>query len=183
MNNTFTAYFDNIKMLSLASSALESCFITKSSCNSYWNHHWLGQTGQTAVLHALTLGHMRSNDYSTTKIFVVNFLLSTLSIMSTNCCSPRWITQVVGYSAVVPPVPVWNCLDSTIVIQDKPKTSFGKWIHVLAYYCNFVNFEHKTFWTVFSSQFWIAALSIQKIKLKKTGCITLTWEEVCNINH
>ncbi len=46
-------------------------------------------TGQTAVLQALTLGHMRSNDYSTTKIFVDNFLLSTLSIMSTNRCSPN----------------------------------------------------------------------------------------------
>ncbi len=45
-------------------------------------------TGQTAVLLALTLGQMRSNDYSTTKIFVDNFLLSTLSIMSTNRCSP-----------------------------------------------------------------------------------------------
>ncbi len=31
---------------------------------------------------------MRSNDYSTTKIFIDNFLLSTLSIMSTNRCSP-----------------------------------------------------------------------------------------------
>ncbi len=41
--------------------------------------------GQTAVLQALTLGHMRSNDYSTTTIFVDNFLLS---IMSTNRCSP-----------------------------------------------------------------------------------------------
>ncbi len=44
-------------------------------------------TGQTAVLQALTLGHMRSNNYSTTKIFVDNFLLS---IMSTNRCSPIW---------------------------------------------------------------------------------------------
>ncbi len=41
--------------------------------------------GQTTVLQALTLGHMRSNDYSTTKIFVDNFLL--LSIMSINRCS------------------------------------------------------------------------------------------------
>ncbi len=47
-------------------------------------HH----AGQTAVLQALTLGHMRSNEYSTTKIFVDNFLLSTLSIMTTNRCSP-----------------------------------------------------------------------------------------------
>ncbi len=31
---------------------------------------------------------MRSNDYSTTEIFVDNFLLSTLSIMSTNSFSP-----------------------------------------------------------------------------------------------
>ncbi len=45
-------------------------------------------TGQTAVLQALTLGQMRSNDHLTTKIFVDNFLLSTLSIMSTNRCSP-----------------------------------------------------------------------------------------------
>ncbi len=30
------------------------------------------------------------------------------------------------------------------MIQDKPKTWFGKWIHdVLAYYINFVNFEHE----------------------------------------
>ncbi len=35
--------------------------------------------GQTTVLQALTLDHIRSNDYLTTKI---------LSIMSTNCCSP-----------------------------------------------------------------------------------------------
>ncbi len=40
--------------------------------------------GQTAVLQALTIGHMRSNDYSTIKTFVDNFLLLTLSIMSTN---------------------------------------------------------------------------------------------------
>ncbi len=45
--------------------------------------------GQTAVLQALKLGHMRSNDYSTTEIFVDNFLLSTFSIMLTNRCSPR----------------------------------------------------------------------------------------------
>ncbi len=31
-------------------------------------------TGPTALLQALTLRHMRSNDYSTTKIFVDNFL-------------------------------------------------------------------------------------------------------------
>ncbi len=37
--------------------------------------------GQTAVLQALTLGHLGSNVYSTTEIFVDNFLLS---IMSTN---------------------------------------------------------------------------------------------------
>ncbi len=47
-------------------------------------HH----AGQTALLQALTLGHMGSNDYSTTQIFVDNFLLSTLSIMSTNRFSP-----------------------------------------------------------------------------------------------
>ncbi len=50
-------------------------------------------TGQTAVLQALALGHMRSNDYSTTKIFVDNFLLSTLSIMSTNRCSPSAVCK------------------------------------------------------------------------------------------
>ncbi len=44
-------------------------------------------TGKTAVLQAPTFGHMRSNDYSTTQIFVNNLLLSTLSIMSTNRCS------------------------------------------------------------------------------------------------
>ncbi len=44
---------------------------------------------QTTVLQALTLGHMRSNNYSTTKIFVDNFLLLTSSIMSTNHCSHR----------------------------------------------------------------------------------------------
>ncbi len=43
-------------------------------------------TGQTALLQALALGQMRSNDYSTTEIFVDNFLL--LSIMSTNRFSP-----------------------------------------------------------------------------------------------
>ncbi len=42
-------------------------------------------TGQTAVLQALTLGHMRSNNYSTTQIFVDNFLLLK---MSTNHCTP-----------------------------------------------------------------------------------------------
>ncbi len=45
-------------------------------------------TCQTAVMLAVTLAHMRSNDYSTTKIFVDNFLLSTLSIMLINRCSP-----------------------------------------------------------------------------------------------
>ncbi len=45
---------------------------------------------QTTVLQALRpLGHMRSNNYSTTKIFVDNFLLSMSSIMSTNRCSHR----------------------------------------------------------------------------------------------
>ncbi len=53
-------------------------------------------TGQTAVLQALALGHMRSNDYSTTKIFVDNFLLSTLSIMSTNRCSPTVKTGIIA---------------------------------------------------------------------------------------
>ncbi len=46
------------------------------------------------VLQAHTLGHMGSNDYSTTYLFVDNILLSTLSIMSTNLFSPsvcaRW---------------------------------------------------------------------------------------------
>ncbi len=32
-------------------------------------------TVQTAVLQTLTLGHIRSNNYSTTEIFVDNFLL------------------------------------------------------------------------------------------------------------
>ncbi len=35
-----------------------------------------------------TSGHMRSNNYSTTKIFVNNFLMFTLSIMLTNHFSP-----------------------------------------------------------------------------------------------
>ncbi len=43
-------------------------------------------TGQTALLQALALDQMRSNDYSTTEIFVDNCLL--LSIMSTNHFSP-----------------------------------------------------------------------------------------------
>ncbi len=47
----------------------------------------LRYTGQTTLLQALTFGHMRSNDYST-NIFVNNFLLSTLSIMSINHCRP-----------------------------------------------------------------------------------------------
>ncbi len=45
-------------------------------------------TGQTALLQALALGQMRSNDYSTTEIFFDNFLLLTLSIMTTNRFSP-----------------------------------------------------------------------------------------------
>ncbi len=35
-------------------------------------------TGQTALLQALTLGHMRSNDYLTTKIFVDNFIVDNV---------------------------------------------------------------------------------------------------------
>ncbi len=54
-------------------------------------------TGQTAVLQALTLGHMRSNDYSRTKIFVDNILMSTLSIMSTNRCSPSVYVYIYIY--------------------------------------------------------------------------------------
>ncbi len=34
------------------------------------------------------------------------------------------------------------------MIYDKPKTRFGKWFNVLAYYINFVNVEHKKkLWT------------------------------------
>ncbi len=51
--------------------------------------------GQTAVLQALTLGPIRSNDYSATKIFLNNFLLSTLSIMPTNLCSPSLQCHVI----------------------------------------------------------------------------------------
>ncbi len=42
--------------------------------------------GQTAVLQDVTWGHIRSNVYSTTKIFVNGFLLC---IMSTNRCNPN----------------------------------------------------------------------------------------------
>lgn len=59
-------------------------------------------TGYTALLQALQIGRMRSRDYSTTKIFVDNFLLSTLSIMSTNRFSPNRVSLVfvTGGSAV-----------------------------------------------------------------------------------
>lgn len=66
-------------------------FLWSAMCVFSWiasRRSELVHTGQTAVLQALALGHMRSNDYSTTKIFVDNFLLSTLSIMSTNRGSP-----------------------------------------------------------------------------------------------
>ncbi len=44
-------------------------------------------TGQTEVLQALTLGHMRSNDPRQQNFFSFFWLLSTLSIMSTNRAS------------------------------------------------------------------------------------------------
>ncbi len=48
-------------------------------------------TGQTVLLQALTLAHMRSNDYSATRIIVdFFFFLSTLLIMSTNRFRPIW---------------------------------------------------------------------------------------------
>ncbi len=56
--------------------------------------------GQTAVLQALLLGHIRSNDYLTTKIFVDNLLLSTLSIMSTNHCSPKKYHSMFAESSI-----------------------------------------------------------------------------------
>ncbi len=58
--------------------------------------------------------------------------------------------QVPGYSTTVPTRTSQNSSNintyyrCTIVIQDKPKTRFGKWIHgVLAYYIHFVNLNTK----------------------------------------
>ncbi len=85
--------------------ALKRC--VSSSLELHQNYSFVLQrhAGQTAVLQVLTLGHMRSNDYSTTEISVYNFLLS---IMSTNRFSP------------------------TVVIKNPPKKSwpnspFGLW--------------------------------------------------------
>ncbi len=52
--------------------------------------------GQTAVLQALTLGNMRTNDSSTTKIFVDQFLLLTLSKMPINCFSHICVNGLVS---------------------------------------------------------------------------------------
>ncbi len=56
--------------------------------------------GQTSVLQAPTLGHMRSEDYLTTKIFVDSFLL-LLSIMSSNRCSP-YVQSACHYCKINP---------------------------------------------------------------------------------
>ncbi len=86
-------------------SSLDQFFLKKNSVCVFIS--WIASrralqrhTGQTAVLLALTLGQMRSNDYSTTKIFVDNFLLSTLSIMTTNRCSPSSNALIILRSAV-----------------------------------------------------------------------------------
>ncbi len=63
--------------------------------------------------------------------------------------------QLPGHSAAVPTRTSINSQNiniyyrCTVVIQDKPKTRFGKLIHcVLAYYINVVHFEHKKLRTV-----------------------------------
>ncbi len=78
------------------------CIFSEALCMSYFLELHPGgmnyslalqrHAGQTAVLQALTLGNMRSNDYSRTKIFVDNFLLLTLSITLTNRCSPSYFS-------------------------------------------------------------------------------------------
>ncbi len=70
--------------------ALKHCVSSSLEVLQNYNLAIQHLAGQTAVLQALTLGHMGSNDYSTTQIFVDNFLLSTLSITSTNRFSPRY---------------------------------------------------------------------------------------------
>ncbi len=95
---------------------------------------------------------------------------------ATSLCLCLWqITQVPGYSAAIPTRTSLNSPNintyyrCTVVIQDKPKTRFGKWIHgVLAYYINFVHFEHKKVtdcsfkWFFFSAAF-IVLLNTIKI--------------------
>ncbi len=66
--------------------ALKCC--VSSSLELHYSLALQCHAGQTLVLQALTLGQMGSNDYSTTEIFIGNFLLSTLSIRSTNRFNP-----------------------------------------------------------------------------------------------
>ncbi len=71
-------------------STLKHCLFF-SSLELRQNYIFALQRHAGQILQAITLGHMRSNDYSTAEIFVDNFLLSTLSIMSTNRFSPTVI--------------------------------------------------------------------------------------------
>ncbi len=61
--------------------ALMRCVASSVELHQNYSLALQRHAGQTAVLQAFTLGHMRSNDYLTTEIFVDNFLLSTLSIV------------------------------------------------------------------------------------------------------
>ncbi len=89
-------------------------------------------------------------------------------------CLCLWrITQVLGYSAVVTTrtrlnSPIINTYyRCTVVIQDKPKTRFGKWIHgVLAYYIHLVHFEHKIFNIFLFSMYIFLTLTISNTDLE-----------------
>ncbi len=65
--------------------ALKRCVSSSLHLNQDYTLALLRHGGQTAVLQDLALGHMRSNNYSITEIFIDIFLLS---IMSTNRFSP-----------------------------------------------------------------------------------------------
>lgn len=71
----------------------------------YWIQH---PTGQTALLQALQIGHIRLKDYSKTKKIDI-FLLSMLSIMSTNHFCPT--ADLLGVQAMLQ--------SNTIVVEGK----------------------------------------------------------------
>ncbi len=75
-----------IALLGRKRCALNRCVSSSLELHQNYSLALQRHAGQTALLQALTLGHMRSNDFSTTEIFVDNFLLS---IMSTNHFSPN----------------------------------------------------------------------------------------------
>ncbi len=87
LNCYFVCLF--IALLGRKCCALNRCVSSSLKLHQNYSLALQRHAGQTALLQALTLGHMRSNDYSTTEIFVDNFLLS---IMSTNRFSPNIIT-------------------------------------------------------------------------------------------